>query len=758
MKKRLRRFLYCVIQILAVSLVTISLDYLIVTLTHDDSIWFGEAIEAVASIIWGPLVGGFATFISCLVTDYLTYHSFDYFFVGFFESSAIALIGVIYRHLNKDDDKFGIREIVVFNFVQTLINTAVIYLATPPAAILFFGSIVEDWTKDELVEDMTALGNDAFSACISVALIGTFLLYVSVVIRKKLRKHGKIRNVLHSVIKQTFITKEYRTRAFEYSVGFAFAIALSMVDGAISGHVLGTDALAATSLMFPLISFSTFISNAITSGCSNLCAISKGNGDYEKADKLFSLGLFTTIILGLMQTVLFYLFKELYFGYFTASKEIGAFAGEYYKYYIFVPPFMAAAIFLDEICSSDGDDMLSYAGYLSSFAVNVGMSLVLSKVMGMGGLSFATMLSYVSFLIVVSIHFLKKNNTYRLRLYFSFRDLFNFAERSLKTNATGLCMSAVSTAFTKAILLFWGSGYLIANTVLCAMLELYEIVNGPSEAAEYLFATYSGEKNSEGIRTLFKEVLVACLLGGTVLAMILLLRPDVVLLLYGIEDSSLRTDLIKCIRFASVGMIAAAVGGFLSDYYGNIGKPMWSCMMVVFRTALFPILFCVTFCLDGGAVGMGKGMLLSQIAAVAIFYGFVLIVKGSESIPYMLEDPDYEKVYMNSFEYTPKEYERIRRWIREYLIKQDIEDKNMEEAEKLFLSLCKKTEEKNVKSKVLGECVLRFIDEPEIIIKDNGVLFKSDIEDERLSYNILMSCNCNTIHLMAPMQQKILLQ
>lgn len=71
---------------------------------------------------------------------------------------------------------------------------------------------------------MTALGNDAFSACISVALIGTFLLYVSVVIRKKLRKHGRIRNVLHSVIKQTFITKEYRTRAFEYSVGFAFAI------------------------------------------------------------------------------------------------------------------------------------------------------------------------------------------------------------------------------------------------------------------------------------------------------------------------------------------------------------------------------------------------------------------------------------------------------------------------------------------------------------------------------------------------------
>ncbi len=48
---------------------------------------------------------------------------------------------------------------------------------------------------------------------------------------------------------------------------------------------------------------------------------------------------------------------------------------------------MAMAIFLDEIVASDGDDLLSYGGYLSSFVVNVGLSIILSKVMGMGGLS-----------------------------------------------------------------------------------------------------------------------------------------------------------------------------------------------------------------------------------------------------------------------------------------------------------------------------------------------------------------------------------
>jgi len=747
MKKPSKRFWDRVLQIIIVSLITISLDYMVSVLTYDDTILLGEAIETAASVLFGPAVGFFATLISCSATDLLTYHSMEYSFVGIFEASSVALIGMLYRSLNKNPDKFGIREIAVFNFIQVLVNTAVIYLSTPPAAILFFGFIVEDWSRAQLAEEMTSLWYTAFSACVSVALIGTFLLYIGTVIRKKFRDHGSARAVIQSILKPTYITSEYRPRAVEFSFGIFLATALTMVDGVVSSHVLGPDALAATALMFPLSSFAAFVSNIITSGCTNLCAIAKGDGDYEKAEKLFSLGLFSTIVLGLMQTVVFFLIRDLYFAYFAATEEILAFAREYYNYYIFVPPFMAMATFLDEIASSDGDDLLSYTGYIASFVINVVMSVLLSKVMGMGGLSFATMLSYMGYVLIVSIHFLRKNNTYRIRPYFSFRDLLVFAERSLKANTSGLCKSIVSTAFTKAILLFWGSPYLIANTVLCAMLEVYEMINGPSEAAEYLFATYVGEKNSEGVRILFREALMACLLAGTAVMLLLLLRPDLVLLLYGIEDSPLRIEIIKCIRFCSVGVIAAAVGGFLSDYYGNTGKPFWSCLMVVFQVALFPTLFCVTFCLDGGAVGMGGGMLLSQIAAVAVFYGFVLIVKGNESIPYMLDDPDYEKVYMYSFDYTPEEYERLSTWINGHLREQGIGEKAIEETDELLLSLLRKTEEKAGKKTILGECVLRFMDKPEITVKDNGELSELDIEDERLSYNVLMSRNSNTIRI-----------
>ena len=736
-----------VLQVLVISLIAFFMDRLIVLLSHDDSIWMGEAIEVVGSVIFGPLVGFLATFLNCTVTDYLTYHSFDYIFVDTLEAVAVALIGAIYRKITRDEDRFGIRQIVIFNFVQILVNVTVLYLSSIPVAMYAFGFIVNDWTKADVLTDMAALGDNTFSACVSVALIGTVLLALCIFIRKKLREKGNVSAALRSIFKPTFLKKEYGHRAFEYTLGLVLAIGLTMVDGVVSGHVLGTDALAATSLVFPLVSLSAFISTIFTYGCSNLCAIAEGSGDYERARRLFTLGLFATLLLGLAQSILFYLMEDFYFGYYTSSPAIEAFAREYYRLFIFVPPVMALATFLDEIISADGDDTLSYVAYLVSFGVNVGASVFLAQTMGMSGLALGTALSYVSYLIVVSIHFLKKSNTYRLRYWFSFRDLLRFAQYSLKNNTAGICMSVVSAGFTKAILLFWGNDYLIANTVLCAMLEIYEMVNGPSEAAGYLLASYTGERNGEGIKTLFRQALVACAFSGMVVTLLLLILPNTVLLLYGIEDTPFRVELVRCIRFCSLGVVAASIGGFLSDYYGYTGKPLWSCLMVVFRTALFPILFCVNFCLEGGIVSMGKGMVLSQITAMAIFYSFGLIMKGRENIPYMLDDPDYAKVIMNSFEYQPEEYERLWNWIQENMNEHGIESGKIGEIGTLLQSLLRQTEEKNGKNKVLGECVLRFIGEPEIIIKNNGEMFQPDIQDDRLSYNALLSCNSSTIHL-----------
>ena len=151
MKAYLPTFRKRVLQVLVISLIAFSMDRLIVRLSYDDSIWMGEAIEVVGSVIFGPPMGFFGAFLNCTVSDYLTYHSFDYIFVDTLEAVAVALIGVIFRKLNRDEDQFGVRQIVIFNFVQILVNVAVLYLSAIPVAMYAFGFIFNDWTKEHIL-------------------------------------------------------------------------------------------------------------------------------------------------------------------------------------------------------------------------------------------------------------------------------------------------------------------------------------------------------------------------------------------------------------------------------------------------------------------------------------------------------------------------------------------------------------------------------------------------------------------------------
>ena len=159
MEKRLRHIGKRIIQTVVIAALAVLVDYLAVVWSNDESIWLGEAVEVVGSIMCSPAVGGFATVICVLVTDFIEYHSFEYSFMCIFEGASMALIGVIYRALVKDEDNFGIREIVIFNFVQVLVNTIVLYLATPPTAIMVFGFIIGDWSKELLIEELGILGD-----------------------------------------------------------------------------------------------------------------------------------------------------------------------------------------------------------------------------------------------------------------------------------------------------------------------------------------------------------------------------------------------------------------------------------------------------------------------------------------------------------------------------------------------------------------------------------------------------------------------
>lgn len=83
--------------------------------------------------------------------------------------------------------------------------------------MLFFGFIIEEWPRDELEIEMRALGDNAFSACISVALIGTVMMALFTAIRKQIKEHGNISAAFKSIL---FVLRALRLFFISTHVGF----------------------------------------------------------------------------------------------------------------------------------------------------------------------------------------------------------------------------------------------------------------------------------------------------------------------------------------------------------------------------------------------------------------------------------------------------------------------------------------------------------------------------------------------------------
>ena len=748
MKKHLPKLIRKSIEVLIIASVAFAFDFLIYFISKDDSIWIGESIEIVGAILCGPIVGFISTLINCLLTDFLTYGSFDYVLLDLVEAVTVMLIAIIYRRFNKENNKFGIREIIVFNFVQILVNVVVLFLSTIPLYLLIYNLFLSDWTKADIISEVHYLANTTFSSCVSVALIGTALLGISLIIQRKIQEKGSFKEAIKSFFALTFVKKIYRNYSIQYTINVFIIVAFSMIDGIISSHLLGEDALAAVALMIPLVTTVTFFSTIIVTGCSNRCVTASGEGDYIRSKKLFTCGLIASLIIGPLQSLILFLIKDFYLGFYNASDSIMLYAEQYYDLYIFIPIVFTIKEFLDEMVASDGGLRLCLPGNIISFVGNIVAALLLTKSMGIGGIVLARIIGFAIFIAILSIHFFKKNNTLKIKMWFSFKDLFSFIKYSLTDNITPLCMALTSIMLTKAILLFLGPEYLIVNVVVSAMLEIYESLNGPSEASSFLIESYTGEKNLKGIKTVFKEALFATLILGMTISLLLIIWPDAITLLYDIGGTPIHDELIKCIRYASLGLIAGCLGGFLTDYYANIGKPFLSSLLSIFRVALFPILFCVTFCLLGGVVEVGRGLLLSQITAIIVFLGFVLTLYGFRNIPYLIEeDEEFNKVDMISFAYNEQGYEEVIDWLNTQLNNHQYDEVKLKEIDDITLSLFKTIEDSNKKKKVLGECVLSFANEPIIIFKDDGKIFEPKLNIDNLSHNIVLSHNYNTLSL-----------
>jgi Na+-driven multidrug efflux pump len=184
----------------------------------------------------------------------------------------------------------------------------------------------------------------------------------------------------------------------------------STVDMVVSGQYEGPVASAALSVISPMWSLFMSIGLLIGIGGAILMSVLRGEGDETQSNELFTVSLFSGIIISAVVTVFFFFFREDFLRFCGADAEVLPYALAYAKWVNIAIPSFIIGIILSAFIRNDGAPFLTMLSVICGGVLNIfgDIFFVFTCDMGIEGAGLATMLGQLAALVILCGHFFSK--------------------------------------------------------------------------------------------------------------------------------------------------------------------------------------------------------------------------------------------------------------------------------------------------------------------------------------------------------------
>ena len=104
----------------------------------------------------------------------------------------------------------------------------------------------------------------------------------------------------------------------------------------MAGQIIGDEAVAAMTLIFPIFTMILFVAYLISDGLVMLASYAQGKGDREEVNRLFSLGIILSVCCGIIFFAMLFFWRDEILSFWEIFSELKFFANEYYSGIIFL--------------------------------------------------------------------------------------------------------------------------------------------------------------------------------------------------------------------------------------------------------------------------------------------------------------------------------------------------------------------------------------------------------------------------------------
>lgn len=396
---------------------------------------------------------------------------------------------------------------------------------------------------------------------------------------------------------------------------------ITITDGYFTGNYVGEDALAAINLGLPILYL--FLGTGLCTGVGGSVISGRllGANDKEKASKVMSQTLATTIVICIVVSVINFILFTPILNILNAGEGLANYFTEYYRIMLFTYPLMVFSTVLGMFIRTEGKPQVCMIVYIIACILNVILDYIFVALLGMGvkGSAIGSLIVYAITALFQLAYFLTKSTNLKIISFRFEPSVFRETMLNGSSEFIGEMASAVSMfVFNYVLMKYVGEKGVAAFTILGFVVYGYSMIcigfgQGIIPLVSALYG--AGELDTAiDIRKITNKILFII---GTIIAVIFIFFGKNYSMMFG--SGELVSELV-CTGFR-IYVITFVVMGFNvinSMYFTGIGDAKSSAIISSLRGIVLLLVFTLVLPVFFGMNGVWMSAPLTEVLTALV--------------------------------------------------------------------------------------------------------------------------------------------
>lgn len=410
----------------------------------------------------------------------------------------------------------------------------------------------------------------------------------------------------------------------------------NIVDRIFIGRIPNGDlAMAGVGVAFPIIMIISAVSALVGMGGAPLAAIKMGEEDNEGAERIISNSFTMLIVLGVLLTIGFLIFKEPILWAFGASEATIGFSNDYLTLYLIGTVFVQIALGMNPFINTQGFAKTGMVTVMIGAVINIILDpiFIFGLDMGVKGGALATILAQIISAIWVLVFLFGKKSIIKIRKKYlvpNIKIIGSIIALGISPFIMQATESLVLITLNNKLFMYGRDLAVGAMTIMSSVMQIVILpLMGLSQGAQPIISYNYGSKNSERVKKTFKLLLISCLAYTGVMWALLMLFPQVFVNIFNNKPELVEiTSWSIRIYFAGIFMFGAQIA--CQQTFLALGQAKISLMLALLRKIilLIPFIFILPTFFNNKLMGVLMAEPFADvIAALITIISFIIFYK-----------------------------------------------------------------------------------------------------------------------------------